>query len=385
MVQHDNPQASSSAIPPSGVRPPPSTEPLIEIKNVTKRFGDFTALDNVSVTIFKGEFFSLLGPSGCGKTTLLRIIAGLEVATEGQIIIAGQDSLKIPVHKRPVNTVFQSYALFPHMTVWQNIAFGLKMKQVPKAEIERRVDRIMEIVQITSLADRKPSALSGGQRQRVALSRAVVNEPQVLLLDEPLGALDLKLRKELQLELMSLQRRLGICFVCVTHDQEEALTMSDRIAVVNHGRIEQLGAAEDMYERPKTRFVSNFLGSANIIEATVTARDDRGVMVSTAAGPLRVDFALNPRECCKQDKFTLAIRPEKVTLVESPTEKSVNCIPVTVQELLYIGSETHYRLDAGGMCLSSEAMNSKAGSQGFDVGQKAYAHLLPAGLVVLDD
>ena len=223
---------------PQTQKSPRSTEPVIEARQIVRRFGsDVLALDNIDLTIYRGEFFALLGPSGCGKTTLLRIIAGLDQPTSGELLIAGKNAEGIPAYKRSVNTVFQSYALFPHMTVRENVGFGLRMKQLPKDEIAARVEKAMEMVQITRFAARKPSALSGGQRQRVALARAVINEPDVLLLDEPLGALDLKLRKELQIELLNLQRRLGITFILVTHDQEEALVMSDRIAVLNSGKI----------------------------------------------------------------------------------------------------------------------------------------------------
>src|SRR5712671_664226 len=230
----------------------------IEVDNLVRRFGDVMALDHVSVTIRKGEFFSLLGPSGCGKTTLLRCIGGLDLPDEGTIRIGGVDAREIPAHKRPVNTVFQSYALFPHLTVRDNIAFGLRMKKVSPPEIAERVTRVMDMVEISQLAERRPAQLSGGQKQRVALARAIINEPMVLLLDEPLGALDLKLRKQLQVELLNLHRRLGITFIYVTHDQEEALVMSDRIAVMRAGQIEQMGEAESIYEHPRTRYVSQF-------------------------------------------------------------------------------------------------------------------------------
>jgi spermidine/putrescine transport system ATP-binding protein len=354
--------------------------PAIEVENLTRRFGDVTALDRVSVLIRKGEFFSLLGPSGCGKTTLLRIVGGLDIPDEGLVRIGGVDAREIPAHRRPVNTVFQSYALFPHMTVRDNIAFGLRMKSVPKTEIVTRVTRVMDMVEIPKLADRKPAQLSGGQKQRVALARAIVNEPMVLLLDEPLGALDLKLRKQLQVELLQLQRRLGITFIYVTHDQEEALVMSDRIAVMQYGKIEQMGEAEALYEHPRTRYVSTFLGSCNLIDATVRRRGDTGATVSTLAGELRVTGNIPDR-----DKFTLAIRPEKVTLLPVSEGAGENRVKVKVEELLYIGSETHYVLRAGEQRLTAEAMNIKVGSQGFDLGQEALVYLPPGGLLVLDD
>jgi len=354
--------------------------PAIEVENLTRRFGDVTALDRVSVQIRKGEFFSLLGPSGCGKTTLLRIVGGLDLPDEGVVRIGGENAREIPAHRRPVNTVFQSYALFPHMTVRDNIAFGLRMKSVPKTEIVTRVTRVMDMVEIPKLADRKPAQLSGGQKQRVALARAIINEPTVLLLDEPLGALDLKLRKQLQVELLQLQRRLGITFIYVTHDQEEALVMSDRIAVMQQGKIEQMGEAEALYEHPRTRYVSTFLGSCNLIDATVRQRGDTGTVVSTLAGELRVTGNIPDR-----DTFTLAIRPEKVSLLPVSEGSGENRVKVRVEELLYIGSETHYVLRAGEQRLTAEAMNIKVGSQGFDLGQEALVYLPPGGLLVLDD
>jgi spermidine/putrescine transport system ATP-binding protein len=353
----------------------------IEVDNLVRHFGDVRALDHVSVSIRAGEFFSLLGPSGCGKTTLLRCIGGLDIPDEGTIRINGTDVREIPAHKRPVNTVFQSYALFPHLTIRDNIAFGLRMKKVAPPQIEQRVHRVMDMVQITKLADRKPAQLSGGQKQRVALARAIVNEPQVLLLDEPLGALDLKLRKELQIELLALQRRLGITFIYVTHDQEEALVMSDRIAVMRAGQIEQMGEAEALYERPRTRYVSTFLGSCNLIEATVRHRNGAEALVSTPIGELRVASGMIP----DRNQFTLAIRPEKVSLGGPQESAGENRIPVLVTEVIYIGSETHYVLKAGSQTLTAEAMNVKVGSQGFEIGQAAVVYLPPAGLLVLDD
>jgi len=362
-----------------------NNSPAIEVENLVRRFGDVEALADVSVTIRKGEFFSLLGPSGCGKTTLLRIIGGLDMPDEGTVRIGGQDVKDVPAHKRPVNTVFQSYALFPHLDIFDNIAFGLRMKKVPKPEIEERVKKVVDLVEITSLVDRKPVQLSGGQKQRVALARAVVNEPQVLLLDEPLGALDLKLRKQLQVELLSLQRRLGITFVYVTHDQEEALVMSDRIAVMRAGKIVQMGEAEALYEHPRTRYVSQFLGSCNILEATVRQRGATDAVVDTPAGQLRVEYGPKPPEAALHEQFTLAIRPEKITLCAPGGSSGENRIKVCVDELLYVGSETHYHLRAGPQALSAQAMNAKVGSQGFDIGQEAVAYLPAAGLLVLDD
>ena len=365
--------------------PVPNHTPAIEVEHLVRRFSEIVALDDVSVRIRPGEFFSLLGPSGCGKTTLLRIIGGLDMPDEGVVRIGGVDARLIPAHKRPVNTVFQSYALFPHLTVRDNVAFGLRMKSVPPAEIDSRVDRIMGLVDIAALAGRKPHQLSGGQKQRVALARAIVNEPQVLLLDEPLGALDLKLRKQLQMELLNLQRRLGITFVYVTHDQEEALVLSDRIAVMRSGKIEQVGDAEQLYERPRTRYVGQFLGSCSLIDARVCQRHPEFAMVDTALGKLRVDFDPEPTEAARRNQFTLAIRPEKVNLLPADHGGGENRVPVRVEQLIYVGSETHYDLRAGSHQLRVEMMNAKVGSQGFDIGQDAIAYLPPGALIVLDD
>jgi spermidine/putrescine transport system ATP-binding protein len=343
------------------------------------------ALDRVNLTVRQGEFFSLLGPSGCGKTTLLRIIGGLDIPDEGVVRIAGQDAREIPAHKRPVNTVFQSYALFPHMSVEDNIAFGLVMKKVSKPEIATRVAKVMDLVEITPLARRKPSQLSGGQKQRVALARAVVNEPKVLLLDEPLGALDFKLRKQLQVELLALQRRLGITFIYVTHDQEEALVLSDRLAVMRAGKFEQVGEVESLYEHPRTRFVAQFLGSCNLIDARVTRRNGNDAFVDTPIGSFRVDFGPTPPEAAKRDQFTLAIRPEKIRLWNTQKIDEENRVKVTIEEVIYVGSETHYHVRAGNIQMSVESMNVAVGPQGFNLGQEAIAYLPAAGLLVLDD
>ena len=241
----------------------------VQLKNITKQFGDVVAVDDISLTIEDGEFFSLLGPSGCGKTTTLRLIAGFEQPTIGSIAIMGQEVAGVPAFRRPVNTVFQSYALFPHMTVEKNVAFGLEMAKVEKREITRRVDEALELVQMETFHQRRTNQMSGGQKQRIALARALVNRPRVLLLDEPLGALDLKLRKDMQLELKQIQAEVGITFIYVTHDQEEAITMSDRIAVMNKGVVQQLGSSREIYEHPANRFVADFIGETNFIKAAV--------------------------------------------------------------------------------------------------------------------
>jgi len=354
----------------------------VEIERISRRFGTFQALDDVSLSIREGEFFSLLGPSGCGKTTLLRIIGGLDLPDEGIIRIGGVDAREIPAHKRPVNTVFQSYALFPHLTVRDNVAFGLRMKKVAEGEVASRVDQALAMVQITSFADRKPAQLSGGQKQRVALARALINRPKVLLLDEPLGALDLKLRKELQVELLALQRNVGITFIFVTHDQEEALVLSDRIAVMRAGRIEQLGESEALYERPRSRFVSQFLGSCNLLDGEISGEERSELRVSTAYGTMYVardGIALPPGQ-----RVTLAVRPEKVALA-SPSEAGTNRVPGTVEQLIYIGSETHYILSTPGGTLTAYVMNSLLGPLGLEIGDRVTAFLPSSALLVLED
>jgi spermidine/putrescine transport system ATP-binding protein len=311
----------------------------VELQNVSKRFGDFTAVDNVSVQIRDGEFFSLLGPSGCGKTTCLRMIAGFELPTEGEIKIRGKAMGDTPPYKRPVNTVFQNYALFPHMTVFENVAFGLEMKKTPRSEIKPRVVEALEMVRLPQLADRRPRQLSGGQQQRVALARALVNRPQVLLLDEPLSALDLKLRKAMQLELKELQHRVGITFIFVTHDQEEAITMSDRIAVMSDGLIQQVGAPMEIYERPSNRFVADFIGETNFMEGEVLEVDAAKTTVTLGAG---VQVLARPAEGLSAGQsVTVAVRPEKISLSKNPVAGEVN-VPAVVEEAVYIGTDTRY-------------------------------------------
>ncbi len=269
------------------------TRPVVDVRldRVTKRFGDFIAVDDLSLEINQGEFFSLLGPSGCGKTTTLRMIGGFEEVTDGTVYLGDQDVTGLPPFKRDTNTVFQNYALFPHLSVFENIAFGLRRRKVPSGEVRGQVAAMLKLVELPGYEQRKPTQLSGGQQQRIALARALINHPRVLLLDEPLGALDLKLRKQMQVELKGIQSEIGITFIFVTHDQEEAMTMSDRIAVMRQGKIEQLGAPEELYERPRTEFVAGFLGVSNLLDAEVTGRDDRHVAAQAggrhdAAGPV---------------------------------------------------------------------------------------------------
>jgi len=301
--------------------------PAAELRGVTRRIGNQTVLDRVDLVVGRGEFFSLLGPSGCGKTTSLRLVAGFDEPDAGTVLVGGQDMAGVPPYRRDVNTVFQSYALFPHMDVAGNVAFGLEMQKTPRAEIAARVAEALEMVQLGGLSARRPHQLSGGQQQRVALARAIVRRPQVLLLDEPLGALDLKLRRGMQLELKRLQRKLGTTFVYVTHDQEEALTMSDRIAVMDKGRVLQVGTPEDVYERPATRFVADFLGEANLLDAEIVAG---GVRV--AGFVVRVETK-SPAGA----KATLALRPERISLVSAG-----DGLPGVVEETIYAGSELKY-------------------------------------------
>lgn len=308
----------------------------LELRNVVKKFDSVTAVDRVNLQINRGEFFSLLGPSGCGKTTLLRMVAGFEATTEGQILINGNDIAPLPPYKRPVNTVFQHYSLFPHMNIFQNIAFGLERKGTPKDQIEKTVTEALDLVQLEGFEKRRPSQLSGGQKQRVALARALVCHPEVLLLDEPLGALDMKLRKEMQVELKNLQERLRITFIFVTHDQEEALVMSDRIAVMNAGRVEQVGNCADIFERPRTVFAANFMGATNLLEGTLTIEGGRGKLAVDDG----VSFPVEPGDTpAGRTQFT--VRPEKLLLTtEAPANRV--CLPVTIDDEVYQGTNTSW-------------------------------------------
>ncbi len=314
----------------------------VEVRDVIKRFGNVIAVDRVSLRIRDGEFFSLLGPSGCGKTTTLRMIAGFEQPTEGEVFIANRPVAGVPAFERNTNMVFQNYALFPHMTVAQNVAFGLQMKRVPRAEIKQRVTGALEMARLPGMEDRRPSQLSGGQQQRVALARALVNRPAVLLLDEPLGALDLKLRKEMQLELKDLQDRVGITFIYVTHDQEEALTMSDRIAVMHEGIVLQIGTPTQIYERPNCRFVADFIGETNFLEGQVIAQENGRVTV--LIGPdLKIQVPVDA-EGKADTQITVAIRPEKIRLLNEPPPPPANCLAGIIQEVVYIGTDTHFQV-----------------------------------------
>ena len=316
----------------------------VRLDHVTKAFGETVAVDDLSLEIWRGEFFSMLGPSGCGKTTTLRMIGGFEEPTGGTVYLGDQDVTGLPPFKRNVNTVFQNYALFPHLSIYENVAFGLRRKKVPDAEIKTRVGQMLDLVELPGYEQRKPTMLSGGQQQRVALARALINHPQVLLLDEPLGALDLKLRKQMQLELKRIQTEVGITFIYVTHDQEEAMTMSDRIAVMRAGHIEQLGDPESLYERPETAFVAGFLGVSNLLEGEVAGHEGGMVAIRLKDGTV----IKAPAGQNGQTAVRLGVRPEKLRLVTGATDGSsadLNAVEGTVLDASYIGVSTQYLVE----------------------------------------
>ena len=319
----------------------------LRLSNLTKSFPGFTAVDDLSLDVPKGSFFALLGPSGCGKTTTLRMVAGLETPTSGKITLAGQDITETKPYRRPVNTVFQSYALFPHLDIFENVAFGLRRRK--SSGVDQQVKEMLELVELEAQARKKPAQLSGGQQQRVALARALVNRPRVLLLDEPLGALDLKLRKQLQLELKRIQHEVGITFVHVTHDQEEAMTMADTIAVMHRGRVEQLGGPEELYERPRTEFVAGFLGVSNLLRGTVTGPD----RVRIGAGD-ELNVALGGRT----GDVAIGVRPEKLRL--GPPGEGENTLSGTITETAYVGVATQYIVTTGAGDLVVYAQNTDA-------------------------
>ena len=358
---------------------PDPTCPEIQLSNLEKRFGEIRAVDGVSLEVVGGEFFSLLGPSGCGKTTTLRMIGGFELPTGGRVLLRGRDVTMDPPDKRPVNMVFQNYALFPHLDVSENIAFGLRRRKVDKAEIKRRVGEALDLVHLAGYAKRKPNQLSGGQQQRVALARALVNRPNVLLLDEPLGALDLKLRKQLQVELKRIQVEVGITFVYVTHDQEEALTMSDRIAVMNHGRVEQLGTPDDLYERPRTRFVADFIGTTNLLCGSVESIAAGTAIVRLGSGERCI---VAGRGLAVGDPVELSVRPESVELRPSNgTTHSPTPIAASVEHVAYLGSSVQYIVRTTGG-LSITALTHKTGER-LAVGRAIDVTWSPAEALVL--
>ncbi len=327
----------------------PAAKPLIRFQNVVKRYGDVVAIDGISLDIYEREFFALLGPSGCGKTTLMRMLAGFEEASEGQVLLAGNDLSGVPPYRRPVNMMFQSYALFPHMSVADNIAFGLKQEGMPKDEMAARVDEMLKLVNLRGFEKRKPHQLSGGQRQRVALARSLAKRPKVLLLDEPMAALDKKLREQTQFELMDLQSRIGTTFVIVTHDQEEAMTVADRIAVMDHGRLVQVAPPAEIYEQPNSRYVAEFVGDVNIIEASVVQASPGDIALK--ADTLDAELRLAQNATVKSgDRVAVALRPEKIRIAKEPlAEVHANCAQGVVYDIAYLGdlSVYHVHLDNG--------------------------------------
>lgn len=361
-------------------------EAAVECVEVGRRFGRVIALDGITLRVRRGEFFSLLGPSGCGKTTLLRLLAGLDWPDSGEIRLGGRPATDLPAHRRPVNTVFQSYALFPHLSVRDNVAFGLRMKRIPAPERERRVAAVMELTRITDLADRRPAQLSGGQKQRVALARALVNEPEVLLLDEPLAALDADLRRRLQAELKALQRRLGITFIHVTHDQQEALALSDRLGLLRAGRLEQVGTPRELYERPRTRFVAEFLGACNLLPARRVSRPgDARTVFETELGPLEWT---GPLPGTAPETVTLAIRPEHIELGRGDGAGEADAAPRLsgrVLESVFTGAETRYLVEVRGQRLRVQVSNTAGNGSPCQPGEAVWLRLPPEAVHVLED
>lgn len=350
--------------------------PFIQIKALSKRFGKFTAVDSVSLDIYKGELFGLLGGSGCGKTTLLRMLAGFEQPSGGSITIDGTDMTSVPPYERPVNMMFQSYALFPHMSVAKNVAYGLKRDGVARSEINDRVAEILQMVELQDFGKRKPSQLSGGQRQRVALARSLVKRPKVLLLDEPLAALDKRLREQTQFELMNIQDKLGITFIVVTHDQEEAMTLSTRIAVMDEGRFVQVGEPADIYENPASRFIANFIGSANLLDVNIAGKQGNNVQLqhNTSSQRFAVVSEFSDESA---DNITLALRPEKILIDKEPLTQCDNQLTGTVREIAYLGKISTYRVETNiGETLEVTAPNqSRSQSAGHRIEWNDPVHL----------
>ena len=349
---------------------------FLRIEGVTKRFGGFTAVDDVSLDIGRGEFFALLGPSGCGKTTLLRMLAGFETPSAGALLLDGEDLAALPPYRRPVNMMFQSYALFPHMSVAGNVAFGLRQDRVPRAEIATRVADALALVELSPLARRKPHQLSGGQRQRVALARSLVKRPKLLLLDEPLAALDKKLREQTQFELMAIQQRVGITFVIVTHDQDEAMTVADRIAVMDRGRIAQVDTPSAIYEAPCSRYVAEFIGDVNVFEGRARAPNGDDIVVDQADAPAGLAAPARADGPAAGDPVLLAVRPEKIEIApEPPPPGTANAMAGEVTEIAYLGSTSTYRvrLDSGRMVVSTQT--NRLRQAGADIGRGVRVHL----------
>ncbi|MFZ1815241.1 MAG: ABC transporter ATP-binding protein [Rhizobiaceae bacterium] len=370
-----------------------SAKPLVEFENVRKKFGDFTAVDGVSLKIYPREFFALLGPSGCGKTTLLRMLAGFESLTSGRILLDGQDISPIPANKRPVNMMFQSYALFPHLTVEQNIAFGLKRSDMPRSEIAGRVEEMLQLVQLKPFAKRKPHQMSGGQRQRVALARSLAKNPKLLLLDEPLGALDAKLREQTQFELMNIQEKLGTTFIIVTHDQEEAMTVASRIGLMNHGVLAQVATPVDIYENPVSRFVADFIGDVNLLEGVSAGKVAKSAepMVRFTREKDGASFVGQPGPASaaldKGQKCWLAIRPAKIAISLKKPAGGDNAIKGVVEDIGYYGnlSTYHVRLPDGAVIKAQEANRRRNANREISWDDEVWLSWTPGSSVLLTD
>ena len=365
------------------INQPLKKDVLLRVENITKIYdGAIKAVDDVSLNVEKGEIFGLLGGSGCGKSTLLRMLAGFEAPTKGKIFLSGQDITNVPAYKRPINMMFQSYALFPHLSVWENIAFGLKRDAMPKAEINERVEKMLNLVQLSKFAQRKPHQLSGGQQQRVALARSLAKGPQLLLLDEPLGALDKKLRETTQLELVNIIEQVGVTCVLVTHDQEEAMTMASRIAVMSEGYFLQVGAPDTVYEMPNSRKVADFIGNVNMFEGVVDEDESDHVTVNCAECVHYVGHGISGHSGMH---VGVALRPEKITLTKEKPAGNTNWCEGEVIEIVYFGAHTTYHLKlASGMVLKAQEINNTRDlSCGLTWGDKAYAHWSDVAMVVL--
>ena len=362
----------------------PSQKPYIQIENVTKKFGDFTAIDNLNLDIYKNEFFSLLGPSGCGKTTLLRMLAGFEKVTDGRILLDGEDISEIPPHLRPINMMFQSYALFPHMTVEKNIAFGLKQDNLPPNEINQRVEEMLQLVELTDFAKRKPNQLSGGQSQRVALARSLAKRPKLLLLDEPLGALDKRLREQTQFELMDIQEKLEVTFVIVTHDQEEAMTVSSRIGVMDSGNLIQVATPTEIYEAPINKDVADFIGDVNILRGIYKGQNKIGTQLHSDDSDSIV-FATQEVGASTGDEMWFAIRPEKLEISKKKPTDQHNILNGRIEDIAYGGSFStyHVRLDNGRILKAIRANRVRTEEHHLTWEDEVYLHWAPHSAVVL--